>query len=293
MSTKHRDEREKTGIAVISIDFEFAWGYADQDFSEDDIARIRGEVRITERLLDLFEKYRIPATWAIVSRLLDQDPEKPNSIEWVDQRQLIQKIQEAPVGHEIGSHSHAHIQYGSSSKDDVEHDLASARHVHAAQKLSFRSFIFPRNDEGHHECLVSAGIKQYRGKTSHWWDRFPLPIRRIAHLFSYLVPVAPTHHVSRHSSGLVNIPDSLLLLGRNGLRRLIPRWAMIAKARHGIARAIRRGEVFHLWFHPSNFSYDTETQFIIFETILQHMSMMQERGYLRVLTMDQCVSDTL
>ena len=35
-----------------------------------------------------------------------------------------------------------------------------------------------------------------------------------------------------------------------------------------MSRAAARGEVFHLWFHPSNFWHDTERQFQTFEAFL-------------------------
>ena len=59
------------GVFVISIDYEYAWGYRDQTLSPEWEKRINGETKITKRLLDLFEKYQISATWAIVGHLLD------------------------------------------------------------------------------------------------------------------------------------------------------------------------------------------------------------------------------
>ena len=60
------------GSFVISIDHEFAWGYADYNLSDEDKERIRGEAYIIRRLLKVFESYNVPATWAIVGHLIDR-----------------------------------------------------------------------------------------------------------------------------------------------------------------------------------------------------------------------------
>jgi peptidoglycan/xylan/chitin deacetylase (PgdA/CDA1 family) len=307
----------------ISIDYEFAWGYADHALSRADRERIAGEVAIVRRLLALFEKYQVPATWAIVGHLLEEHcpwnglvahPEyprpifrderadwfaahpvesEPKSALWYDTDDLIGEIVRASVGHEIGSHSYAHIPFDErvTERTAIRVDLANMRRVHDARGIPFRSFVFPRNIEGYHDELRTAGVDIVRSKTLRWYDFFPGILRRAAHLLDHFIPYSPTVVPKQHANGLVLFPDSMLLLGRNGLRKFIPAWLVEWKARRGITQAIRRNEVFHLWFHPSNFSYDTDTQFAILEQILASVAEARERGVLEVRTMG-AVADT-
>jgi hypothetical protein len=59
----------------------------------------------------------------------------------------------------------------------------------------------------------------------------------------------------------------------------------VAKASLGLRAAVRRGQVFHLWFHPSNFYYDGETQFEILRRILDKARVLVRRGQLRIESM--------
>ena len=68
------------GVFTLSIDYEFAWGYSDYDFTIEDKVRIRKEIEIVGRLIDLFEKYSVPVTWAIVGHLLEKDCSWENAV---------------------------------------------------------------------------------------------------------------------------------------------------------------------------------------------------------------------
>ena len=306
------------GIFTLSIDYEFAWGYADSFLSIADKKRIRQEVKIVERLIALFEKYNIPVTWAVVGHLLEQDcgwkdgvphPEysRPvykdekkdwfaqhpprgelQDILWFDSKKIIDKIRNSSVLHEIGSHSYAHIIYGDK---DIDHgnvivDIENARRIHEKNNLPFDSFIFPRNKEGFYHELKSAGIKYFRGTTKRWFHSLPRTLERVGHLLDYFLFYNSVVVPSQHESGLINIPDSLLLLGRNGIRRIIPPTCMKQKIFKGVQKANEEKKIFHLWFHPSNFSYDTDTQFEILEITLRRVVALREKGDIDVLTMN-------
>jgi len=59
-----------TGTLVISLDAELAWGFHDVDPPAERIA----EARLTwERLVALFDRYDVPATWAVVGHLFLDD----------------------------------------------------------------------------------------------------------------------------------------------------------------------------------------------------------------------------
>lgn len=311
----------KKGIFTISIDYEFAWGYADKLLSLEDKTRIRKEIEIVKRLILLFEKYNIPATWAIVGHLLEkiekkcewsgdnlphpeykrpiyknethdyffQHPDKNNYSDslWYDNQKLILQIKQSSACHEIASHSYAHIRYDEQNTNEqaICVDIANSQRVHTEEDLPYKSFVFPRNVEGFHKQLQKAGLTHYRGNSYKWYMFLPQLLQRLGHFCDYLIPSTPVSAPLLHFSGLVNIRESMLLLGRNGLRKFITPSMMIKKVKNGIQKASNKKEIFHLWFHPSNFSYDTEKQFWIFEEILKRATKMRDENKLDIQTM--------
>jgi peptidoglycan/xylan/chitin deacetylase (PgdA/CDA1 family) len=314
-----RENALKKGIFTISIDYEFAWGYADHHLRHEDRTRILGEVKIVKRLLALFDKYDIPATWAIVGHLLEKNcsffeghlphPEYPRPVHgrddadwfsnhpgagdissplWFDSLGLINEITESAVSHEIASHSYAHIMYGATDVNEgaVKSDIKNTERIHSENNLPMNTFIFPRNMEGFHDLLKEAGISYFRGTTKKWYSALPSVLKRLGHYIDNFLPISKTVLPKKHVSGLIDVPDSMLLIGRNGLRRIIPESITIQKAIKGLHHAAKHNRVFHLWFHPSNFSYDTETQFEVLETILKKAADLREDNLIDIKTID-------
>ncbi len=193
------------------------------------------------------------------------------------------------AGHDIASHSYAHILYDeqNTNEESVKEDLKNLGRVHRVHDVPLTSFVFPRNVEGYHRHLKVNGFTNYRGNSKKWYDKYRGAVKRVAHLVDYYLPSARTSAPGNTIHGLIDVPDSLLLLGRNGLRKLVTKRAMIKKAIRGLRQASKKKEVFHLWFHPSNFSYDTDTQFEIFEEILKKADEMRKDGLIEIKTMEE------
>ena len=312
------------GTFIISIDFEYAIGYADEKLSEKRKQLVYEEADVSKQILNLFQKYKISATWAIVSHLLETNCSKssdgrvhnefPKHIFfdsevnwfahhppagdttdplWFDTAGVIKLVQQSLTPQEIASHSYAHVLYGAPTikREAVMADIAGVKRIHERYGLPLVSFIFPRNIEGYHAELKQIGVQCYRGLSSFWYMRLPGWFGRLARLFDYALPSVRTVVPSRDTTGLINIPDSLLLLGRNGLRKLVTPNMMKRKIRRGIQAAVKRKEIFHLWFHPSNFSYDTEEQLAILEDALQYASKLRNSDELRIITMGEVAKE--
>lgn len=304
------------GIFTISIDVELAWGFCDKPVHGATRAAIGREREVVRRLLALFSRYDVRATWAIVGHLLLTDcnragervhPEiyrpvtKSGGRDWFFQhptngddplwygRELVEWIKQASPPQEIGSHSFCHVPYheGWVNREAVQTDIAQARTLHRAYGLPFEAFIFPRNIVGYRELLARAGVRVYRGRTLRWFDAVPTSaVRRLLHLVSWVFATPPrTVKATVDETGMVNIPDSMFFSGRNGLRSLIPSRSLVAMGRVGVDRAVERGEIFHLWFHPSNFVHKMDGQFATLETILRYAQRLRQSGRLEVLTM--------
>lgn len=275
------------GAFTISIDYEYAWGYVDTQLSAVALDRVRKETEITKRLLALFEKYRIPATWAIVGGLLEEG-QYGRDTAWYDAEGLVRAIAASSLGHEIASHSFGHILFDAVSEDEALADLQEAQRIHFEKGLPFKTFVFPRNQEGNFGALKKTGIETFRGMSSTWYDFLPRRLWTLGRGIDYWLPTARTVVPQQHVSGLTEIPDSMLFISRKGIQKMLPPGQLVRKIQRGIRKASERGEIFHLWFHPSNFSHDTETQFASFEKILAYAEAARNAGHLRILPMGAC-----
>jgi hypothetical protein len=278
------------GQFCISIDLELAWGVWDH-LTDDYISRCSElERSIVQRLLVTLDSYEISATWAIVGNLLLDAPQMSRGRKEVWYApDLIEAIKSARTPQEIGSHSFGHVYFPSISPDEAQSDIDAARRIHAERQLAFDSFVFPRNMVGHEAILASAGIKVFRSVDRGWYTSVARANRfagRLAHLVDNMLPIPPSTVVPiRHPNGLVELPSSMLLMARNGARKLVSSSALTSKARFGLQAAARKSEVFHLWFHPSNFYHSTESQFQALDRILAIAAAMRDRGHIEAMTM--------
>lgn len=94
-----------------------------------------------------------------------------------------------------------------------------------------------------------------------------------------------SERLPERTDGLVNLPASLLFLGREGIRRFVPSSAMRLKLAKGVSAAARRSQVFHVWFHPSNFWHDPETQFATFDEFASGVAQLRDLDQISVKPM--------
>jgi peptidoglycan/xylan/chitin deacetylase (PgdA/CDA1 family) len=280
------------GALCISIDVELAWGVWDKP-DPTTLGLVRTKERdIVQRLLALLQRYEVAATWAIVSQLLqrgrDHTIARGEDALWYAP-EMVEAIRTARPAHEIGSHSFRHPYFSMLDATTARGELAEARRVHDAHGLEFRSFVYPRNLVAHGEALQEHGIAVFRSVDAGLLEmagRLHPAARKVLNLGTKLLPVTPpTVWPRRHESGLIELQSSLLLMARNGARKLIQPTLLHANARRGLESAQARRGLFHLWFHPSNFYYDTDTQFQVFEAILSDAARLRDAGTLDVRTM--------
>jgi peptidoglycan/xylan/chitin deacetylase (PgdA/CDA1 family) len=281
----------------ISIDVELGWGIWDKPRDDYHKRCVDREATIIRSLLAQFVQRDISATWAIVGRLLELDERASCSTRHGSQiwfaPELVELIRDAQ-NQDIGSHSYAHPYFAETPREQLRTDLAAARRVHEQHGLPWASFVFPRNQVAHLDLLRENGIKVYRSTDRGWHmdtrRRLGATIGRVANLFDKLLPIPPQAVTPRAHDGLVEIPSSMLLFAANGMRRAIHPKIVITKARLGLEAARRSGDVFHLWFHPSNFYYKTSRQLALLGTILDIATAMRARGELEIRPMSSFVA---
>lgn len=278
------------GAVTISIDLELAWGVWDH-LGDDDI-RLADEAErpICDALISLFDRHEVPATWAIVGALLDEQGvrSKPGPARAWFAPDIVEAISAARSPHEIGSHSGRHIYFDAASEAEAREDIDYARSIHRQHALPFKSFVYPRNSVGQAAVLADAGVKVFRGPDrgiAAAAAKITPVLGRAVNLLEKAVPVAPLTAVPQRAAGMIDVPGSMLLMGRNGIRRHILPAVTRAKLSAGLARAQRRGETFHFWFHPSNFYYRREEQLATLNWFLERVAVERAEGRLRVLRM--------
>jgi peptidoglycan/xylan/chitin deacetylase (PgdA/CDA1 family) len=278
------------GALTISIDLELAWGVWDK-LTADELRLTETEERqVCADLIDLFDRYQVAATWAMVAALLDakSSDKRPGSRSCWYAPDIVDKLVRARAPHEIGSHSGRHVYFGSIDGSQAREDLAFAADVHRTHSLAFESFVFPRNAVGHLDALAQAGVRTFRGPDVGWpvqVHRFGTTVGRAANLADKFLPLAPPSVRAERRDGMVDIPGSMLLIGRNGLRRFVLPVLTRAKLAAGLRRAQVSGGVFHLWFHPSNFYHRREEQLATVAWFLEHAAAEAGSGRLDIRTM--------
>jgi peptidoglycan/xylan/chitin deacetylase (PgdA/CDA1 family) len=296
------------GAAVVSIDTELAWGDAHRGVAPPS-REYRAERAVIERILAVFDRYEIPATWAVVGHLLldrcwrldgRAHPEiiRPD-YPWLDGdwfavdpcatlraaptyygRDIVEAITARSVDHEIGCHSFSHLIAEGCSDAAFASDLEACTRAAAAEGIELRSFVYPRNAIDHIELLGRHGFVCYRGSTASGSTQ---PTGRWARLADRVRPRSVVRPV-RHPSGVWNVPQTYLLAPASRARHLPVRlWVRRPISR--LRLAAREGALFHLWFHPYNVTAAPERAMRALEAICAEAARLRDAGHLDVLTM--------
>jgi peptidoglycan/xylan/chitin deacetylase (PgdA/CDA1 family) len=305
------------GAFVVSIDTELAWGEAHRRDGSQRGHRFDAERPVIDAILDLFTRYRIAATWAIVGHLFldacgddggDPHPDLvPPAYDWLDEgwlavdprstieaaphwygRDIVDALLACPVPQEVGSHSFSHVIVDdpACTPEVFGSELAAAGRVAADRGVELRSFVYPRNSIGQIERLAEHGYRSYRGGRPaapfagrRGWQR------RALSLVDKLRPLPGSATLpARHGSGVWNVPQTYLFAPATTGRRLPPAlWARRPRAR--LRQAARDRSLFHLWFHPYNVTADPERALAALEVVCREAARLRDAGRLDVLTM--------
>lgn len=278
------------GTFILSLDTEIAWG-TDPQFRLRYAHCFDNYRALLRRLLDLLDQYHIPATWALVGQLMlpadDVQADVMQPPEWFHAPYVLDWIRSAKTAHEVGTHTFSHIYTDDPATTHAvwEAELEQCAALHRQLGLTLRSLVYPRNQIKYVDTLAKVGIIVYRGvEGNRERER-----RGIAHLLHRALALPPPTYdpaALRVGKRLVNLPASQFLLAYDGMRGRIPTASRVQQAKIGIERAVARGEVYHLWFHPFNLGTSAR-MFEALEQILREAAQRREHGQLQVLTMEQ------
>lgn len=299
------------GAVVVSVDAELGWGHHDLDAPPSD--RIESARAGWSRLVDLFDRFEVPATWAVVGHLLLDDcdgehADHPAPAGWFARergewrsrpdlrfaRGLVDDLVGAAVDHDIGCHSFSHVEFGA---PETTRELARAEvraSVVAARErgIRMRSFVFPRNSIGHRDVLADSSFTCYRGVSPIEPRGRLRPFRKLSRAalgHSFLIEPRIDEY------GLVDVPASLYLFGfessaRSAVEPLVGD-PIVRQARQGIDQAARGDGVFHVYLHPNDITEERDARRV--ETVLSAIDERRRESSLAVETMREAADRVL
>ena len=294
---------------VISLDFELFWGVSDSRSVEGYRSHIEGEWDAIPKMLALFEKYDVKATWATVGMLMCRDFEQWRNIQpavlpaynkascsnytlaelakahprLFFARPLVQQILETE-GQELASHTYSHF-YCSEQGATVEQfraDLECMQSITDDVGVSCKSLVFPRNQvrQDFLKVLPEYGIKTYRGNPSNWvyadghYTPGGIAGRGVRFLDSWLLITGDLVSRVNIHDGVVNVPASFFLRPWSN-KLTVFEFARLARMKHAMTRAAQTGATCHMWWHPHNFGVNTQQNIAVLEILLKHYRTLQ------------------
>jgi hypothetical protein len=324
------DAHPNRGALVISLDFELHWGVRDVHSIASYESNLRGVWDVVPRLLELFERRRIRATWATVGFLMAEDRDEllehlprvrplyadPRLDPYADIAHIGQDERDDPFhfatslvrliaatpGQEVATHtfSHFYTLEATAAAAAFGADLDAALALAQRRQIAITSIVFPRNQVTPTALRACAerGLTAFRGTERIWYQAphegayAPRRVRAVRLLDAY-VPLG-THHVARPClvEGMVNVPASRFLRpSRRATCKLDP--LQLAHLMAGMSSAARTNGVFHLWWHPHNFGVRQDENLRLLERLLRHHERLCETHGFRSATMRDIAAEHL
>lgn len=308
MNKKSTKEMKK-GSLVISLDFELMWGMIDNPQAEQyKETNVRQVPEVIDRLLDTFQKHKVHATFATVGFISYPNPEAllkelPDSLPQYKNTSLnpyfndyikripeedypiyfrpdlIEKIKQTP-GMEIGTHTFSHYYCWEEGQtlENFDADIAKAKEIGIKIGAVPQSIIFPRNNvsKEHLEVCRRHGVTIFRGNPSKF---FKNKKSRLSSIFQSACRLADNYvnlsgrlsfpQEEIYEGEMVNVRASRMLRPyMPSLKKLEP--LRLRRIKKEMTRAAKRGEIYHLWWHPHNFGANMEENFSFLENLLNH-----------------------
>ena len=306
----------RPGALVISLDFELAWGVRDSLGDTGPYrANLLGAREAIPRMLDVFARYDIAATWATVGFLFAESRDELEAFSpverpaYADARRdpyraklgtserddplhfapsLVRAIASVPK-QEIGSHTFSHYYCLDPGQTEAtfEADLNAAMRIAAAKGWSLRSLVLPRHQvrADYLPAIARAGLSVHRANEANRLSR-PHPSgsdalwTRALRLIDAYVPLTtatsvPWPTTAPDAHGLVDVRESRFL------RPVSPRLQgleplRVARIVSAMGRAAREGAIFHLWWHPHNFGRHLDDNLATLEVVLEAFARLRE-----------------
>ena len=303
---------DKAGKFVISLDFELFWGVSENKTIKNYGINISNTHDVVNKLLNLFSKYNIEATWATVGFIFFNDINKlkkyikKNKIDTIKYKNkflnnfllidsfddfdnrylfaldLVNKIIESD-GQELASHTFSHmytLEDGVTNKD-IKVDTKSMFSLFSKLDLSLNTVVFPRNQysEDVIDIMSDIGVKAYRGNQSSYLYKPSLNqnlLKRFLRLLDSYVNISGFNSSKlKEQKNILDIPASRFLRPYNNKLRLFEK-LRLQRIKNEMTFAAKTGSNYHLWWHPHNFGSNCSENLAFLEKIISHQKILEK-----------------
>lgn len=303
---------KKNGCLIVSLDFELFWGVTDSRTIEKYGPDIIEGRKAIPRLLELFDKYGIHATWGTVGMLFAKDKEelacflpevKPDyentrlsaykHFETIGKNEDEDMLHYAPsviseiTKHnyqEIGSHTfcHYYCREKGQTYEAFEADTRSAKRIaEEIFNIDIKSFIFPRNlyNPEYLKALKNNNIFAVRGNQNHFAYDENTKLSRLVRLIDTYIPVCGFKSYNREDccqDGIINLKSSVFLRKQNKLLSFLEP-LKIYNIKSLMKVAAKKGKIFHIWWHPHNMGENPDAFLAQVEELLKYYKQLNEK----------------
>jgi len=313
------------GKFVISLDFELMWGVRDKHNKTTYGNNILGVHDVIPKLLKIFKKYEIRATFSIVGFLFFENKQEllenipkliptykdPNISPYTGHfdivegnylsdlyhfaPNLIKEIQKYPE-QEIGTHtfSHYYCLEPGQTIETFKEDIRKAIVVAQKYNIVISSLVFPRNqyNEKYLEVCLELGLSCYRGNEHSWIykaknGKSESLFRRAFRLLDAYV------NISGHNCYSDQFFKDKMPIDIPSSRFLRPFSKKVKfldglrlyRIKSGMTYAAKNDLTYHLWWHPHNFGINQKENFAFLEKILAHYKALNKKYNFLSITM--------
>ncbi len=307
--------KNKSGIFCISLDFELYWGIRDKKTIEEYGENVLGAWKVVPKLLELFKRNSIHATWAIVGAMMCENyedlvhkspeilPEYSEEVlspykefyseisavpsDYLFGKQLVDLVQKTPF-QELGTHtfSHYYCLENGQTRESFLSDLQAAIAISKENDFTPNSLIFPRHqlNSNYIKEIPNYGIEIYRGTEKIWYNSSSPGneegvLKRAIRFADYYFPM-----FSQHIQDLKEVKNNNLyqIRASRWLRPYSKKWEKLdflkmKRIKSQMTSAAKQGKIFQLWFHPHDIGADIEKNFEYLEKIMNHYQVLKSQ----------------
>ena len=147
--------------------------------------------------------------------------------------------------------------------------------------LEIKSIVFPRNqmDSEYIESLSEQGVAIYRRIENNWiYNHIHFtPLLRALRLIDAYLPISGSNcHDVEYNQGVYITTGSRLFRPYSHKLSFFES-LKLRRIKKQMLYAAKKGKVFHLWWHPHNFSTYTEENMYNLEMILKYYNLLKDK----------------
>lgn len=313
---------------VVSLDYELFWGMTGTVSLDDYEKNIMNGRKAIPKVLELFDRYGIHATWAVVGFQLAKDEEElraflpPDALRpsYRDMTSATYPLLEGLQGdestapcffaqasvseiakhphQEIGSHtfSHYYCREPGQTTEQFAADMEAARNIGSAKGYPISSVVFPRDmsTPEHSRVLRQLGFTAYRDEADDWiHKRIPIRIlRRALTLLDVYLPLT-----GFRGPQPINENGIVRTVGNRQFRYYFKplgflEWLKVSRIKGQMKYAAKHGLSYHLWWHPHNLGDHTEELLRQLEDIFRYYKKLEKNYGMQSMNMSE-LADTI